>query len=146
MKEYPLTIKTIPSSTCYPSTVQKLLQAITDFAFVSIDDILQPYSISDTSPSLSLSQNPWAQTSTSLSGYGSPKTIRLYINGQWREFSQFSQGDAVLVPSYTQIAAPWGVYGQTYTFGDTGLPNYTPTFNPNAPEGYKYKIYVGYYV
>ena len=145
MKEFPLTTQTFPSDTCYPSTVQKLIDLVASVTTVNTQTVLQPYSVQAQSPLFDFSQNPWFQTQTTLSGYGTPKAVRLYFNGVWKEFSQFSQGDAILVTSTQTISAPWGVSGQTYTFGDTGLPSYTPTFNPTAPEGFKYKIYVGYY-
>lgn len=145
MAEYPLTATVLPSTTCYPNTVQGLVNSAAEYLNVRIDEILQPYTVDDTAPDSTATQNPWFQTTTVGSGYGLPKVVRLYVNGQWKEFSQFRQGDMILVSLNYPITRPWGESGVTYTFGDTGLGSYTAPTLPNAPEGFKYKVYVGYY-
>jgi len=145
MAEYPLTTVTVPTNTCYPATVQELLNLVASYTTLVIAGNQTGYIISDTTPSIQNQNKLWFQVGASGSGYGTPKVIRRYINGVWREFAQLSQGDRILVSSDATISSPWGEYGYTYSFLDLGIPNYTPTQAPTPPDGLKYKTYVGYW-
>jgi hypothetical protein len=145
MAEYPLIVETIPGNTCYPPTVQLLLNLVAEYSTLVIPGNQTGYVISSTTPSAENQDKLWFQTGYSGSGYGSPKVVRLYINGAWLEFAQLSQGDRILVPSIYTISAPWGEFGYTYSFSDLGISSYTPTQAPIPPEGLKYKTYVGYW-
>ena len=144
MAEYPITVASGLSGACYPSTPQLLLEAIAEYTTVRIDEVKQEYVVSSTAPN-SQSDKPWFQTYSSGSGYGLPKVVRMYSNGEWKEFAQLQQGDMVLIGENATISSPWGEYGYTYVFGDTGISSYTPTALPTPPEGLKYKVYVGYW-
>lgn len=139
MAEYPVTAATLPTTTCYPQTVQELVNLVADYVDVQVNKNIQPYLIDNQAPDGL--NDPWFQVYNS----GLPKVVRLYVNGQWKEFSQFSQGDLILIPNNYQVSAPWGNPGSTYTFGDTGIPSYTVATAPVPPDGFKYKVYVGYY-
>lgn len=145
MAEYPITTTTLPSNTCYPTTLQALVNLVSDYATVQISGSVQPYKVGSTAPGVADTDKPWFQTETSGSGYGLPKVVRLYVNGQWKEFAQFNQGDMILVSINSTVSKPWGDPGSTYNFGDTGLPSYTVPSGPVPPVDYKYKVYVGYY-
>jgi hypothetical protein len=147
MNEYPLTVPNFPSNTCYPPTVQGVIDLIGSFVTLAIEGNPPDYSISSTAlPSTQQSQL-WAQTypPTVAGSYGIPKVFRLFTSGQWLEFAQLSRGDRILVPFASVILSPWGEYGYTYSFGDTSVTAYTPTVAPTPPAGYKYKTYVGYW-
>ena len=144
MAEYPITVTPVSSTTCYPSTLQALLNSLVEYTTVRIDDKKQVYIVGSTAPDIDLDK-PWFQTYTSGSGYGLPKVIRLYSDGQWKEFAQLKQGDMTLVTVDSVINSPWGESGYTYSFGDTGISSYTPSSLPTAPDGFKYKVYVGYW-
>jgi hypothetical protein len=145
MAEYPITVVSVSSSACYPSTPQQLLTSLAEYITVRIDDEKQTYIVSATAPDAGNQDKPWFQTYSSVSGYGLPKVVRLYSNGAWKEFAQLQQGDLALVDANATVNAPWGENGFTYAFGDTGLPTYAPAVPPTAPDGYKYKAYVGYW-
>lgn len=145
MAEYPITVASVPSTACYPSTPQSLLTSLAEYITVRIDGTKQVYIVSPTAPDSSNQDKPWFQTYTTGSGYGIPKVVRIYSNGQWKEFAQLKQGDLVIVGANKAVNAPWGENGFTYSFGDTGIPNYTPGVLPTAPDGFKYKVYVGYW-
>jgi len=147
MAEYPLTATTISTSACYPATPQALLESLTQYLTIQIDGYNQPYIVDDAVPSALNQNSPWFETGSSATPgeYGTPKVIRLYSSGQWKEFAQFQQGDMILVPLDYPVAAPWGTQGITYVFGSTGVPNYTVAATPAPPENYKYKVYVGYW-
>lgn len=144
MAEYPITVASVSSSACYPSTVQSLLNSLAEYITVNIDEVKQTYIVSATAPDSENQDKPWFQT-YSGTGYGLPKVVRLYSNGQWKEFAQLKQGDLALVGENNAVNAPWGESGFTYGFGDTGIPTYAPSAPPSAPTGYKYKVYVGYW-
>jgi hypothetical protein len=141
MNENPITVTTLPDNTCYPPTVQALVNLVAEYSRVEIDGSPAEYSISDEALPAGASSQVWFQTTAE----GLPKVARLYVNGAWKEFAQLSQGDMVLVASTAQIVSPWGENGFTYAFGDTGLPTYAPPLSPTPPEGLKYKRYVGYW-
>lgn len=145
MAEYPITVVSVPSTACYPSTPQSLLNSLAEYITVRIDDEKQVYIVSSSAPDADNQDKPWFQTYTAGSGYGLPKVVRVYSNGQWKEFAQLKQGDMILVEVNKAVSSPWGESGYTYSFGDTGVPNYTPSAPPTAPDGFKYKIYVGYW-
>ena len=146
MAEYPLTVATIPDNTCYPTTVQPLLNLVAEYSTLVIPGNEVGYIISDTVPSSENQGKLWFQTGSSGSGYGSPKVIRWFVNGVWLEFAQLSQGDRILVASSNAaLVAPWGEYGYTYSFSGLGISPYTPTQAPLPPEGLRYKTYVGYW-
>lgn len=145
MAEYPLTVTTIPDNTCYPTTVQSLLNLVAEYSTLVIPGNEVAYIISDTTPSSENQNKLWFQTASSGSGYGSPKVIRWYVDGSWLEFAQLSQGDRILVSEGSIISAPWGEFGYTYSFSGLGISSYTPTQAPTPPVGLKYKTYVGYW-
>jgi hypothetical protein len=145
MAEYPLTVTTIPDNTCYPTTVQPLLNLVAEYSTLVIPGNQAAYLISDTTPSSENQNKLWFQTQSSGSGYGSPKVVRWYVNGSWLEFAQLSQGDRILVSSGSIISSPWGEFGYTYNFSGLGISSYTPTQAPTPPDGLKYKTYVGYW-
>ena len=145
MAEFPLTITNLTGNACYPTTVQQLVDLVAQYATLSIQGLEQGYIVTPTTPPASKSDQLWFQTTSVLSGYGEPKVIRWNVNGVWLEFAPLSQGDRVLVESVSTISSPWGEYGFTYSFASSGLPSYTPTLSPAAPEGLKYKVYVGYW-
>lgn len=145
MAEYPLTVATLPDNTCYPTTIQALLNLVAEYTTLVTQGEETAYIVSPTVPSAENSDKLWFQTGTAISGYGAPKVVRLYVNGAWKEFAQLSQGDRILVSSTATISAPWGEYGYTYSFSGLGLPSYTPTQAPTPPDGLKYKTYVGYW-
>lgn len=141
MNENPITVTTLPDNTCYPPTAQALVNLVATYSRVEIDGNPAEYSISDAALPADASSQLWFQTTNG----GLPKIARLYINGQWKEFTQLSQGDMILVAFISTIVSPWGEYGFTYAFGDTGLPTYAPPVSPTPPDGLKYKRYVGYW-
>lgn len=141
MNENPITVTTLPDNTCYPPTVQELINLVASYSRVEIAGNPSEYAISDEALPADASSQLWFQTTAE----GLPKVARLYVNGQWKEFAQLSQGDMVLVASTSEIVSPWGENGFTYAFGDTGLPTYAPPLSPTPPEGLKYKRYVGYW-
>lgn len=145
MAEYPITVTEVPSTACYPSTPQQLLNILSNYITVQIDEVKQTYVVSDAAPSSENIDKPWFQTYASGSGYGLPKVVRWYSNGQWKEFAQLKQGDMILVNENSTISSPWGETGHTYYFGDTNLPSYTPPTLPTPTEGFKYKVYVGFW-
>jgi hypothetical protein len=145
MPEYPITINQIPSTVCYPSTPQGLLNNLAEYITVNIDEVKQTYVVSSSAPSSINEDKPWFQTYSPTTDYGLPKVIRLYSDGKWKEFAQLKQGDMVLVQANKTIESPWGEGGYTYSFGDTNMPNYSPSYGPTAPDGFKYKTYVGYW-
>jgi hypothetical protein len=145
MSEYPLTVATLPDNSCYPPTVQLLLNLVAQYSTLNIPSSQISYIVSETTPSSENQDKLWFQTSASGAGYGLPKIARLYVNGIWLEFAQLSQGDKILVPSDYSISSPWGEYGYTYSFSGLGIPNYTPTRAPEPPNELKYKTYVGYW-
>ena len=147
MNEFPLTSSALPSNTCYPKNIQDLINLIGNLVTLTIEGNPPDYSVSPTAlPSTKQSQL-WVQISTpTVAGsYGIPKVLRLFVSGQWLEFAQLTRGDRILVPIAAQILSPWGEYGYTYSFGDTGVTSYAPTVPPTPPTGYKYKTYVGYW-
>lgn len=145
MAEYPLTVVNVPTNTCYPTTIQSLLNLIADYTTLVVPGNPQAYIISATPPSANNQNKLWFQTETPDTGYGTPKVVRWYVGGEWREFAQLSQGDRILVAAEAIISSPWGEYGYTYSFSGLGISNYTPTQPPAPPEGLKYKTYVGYW-
>jgi hypothetical protein len=145
MAEYPITVASVPSTACYPSTPQSLLNSLAEYITVRIDDEKQVYIVSATAPDAVNQDKPWFQTYSGGGGYGLPKVVRLYSNGEWKEFAQLKQGDMILVEANKAVNSPWGESGYTYSFGDTGIANYVPSVLPTAPEGFKYKVYVGYW-
>ena len=145
MAEFPLTITPLSGDSCYPTTVQQVIDLVAQYATLSIRGIEQGYIVSATTPVASKSDQLWFQTTSVLSGYGVPKVIRWNVNGPWLEFAQLSQGDRVLVQSISTIYSPWGEYGYKYSFASSGLQDYIPTLSPAPPEGLKYKVYVGYW-
>lgn len=145
MSEYSLTTVNVPENTCYPSTIQPLLNLIADYTTLVIPGNPQAYIVSATAPAASNQNKLWFQTETPVNGYGAPKVVRLYVNGEWKEFAQLSQGDRILVAAEATISSPWGEYGYTYSFSGTGTSSYSPTQAPTPPEGLKYKTYVGYW-
>jgi hypothetical protein len=145
MAEYPLTVGTVPDSTCYPATVQPLLNLVADYSTLIVPGNQVAYIISDTVPSAENQDKLWFQVGSSGSGYGSPKVIRWYVNGVWLEFAQLSRGDRIFVSANSAIVAPWGEYGYTYSFAGLGVSPYAPTQAPTPPDGLKYKTYVGYW-
>ena len=149
MNEFPITTTTLPSNICYPNSVQGLLDIVADYSQLHISGNPIEYRVSNQAIPVGSSATVWVQTASppSPNNYGIPKVIRLYVSGQWKEFAPLSQGDAILVTQGSQIVAPWGQLGYTYSFPvDTGLGNYTPTLSPSSePDGLMYKIYVGYW-
>jgi hypothetical protein len=147
MAEYPITVQTLPTNTCYPVSVQELVNMLAEYITVQINQSNIEYIVNDSAPSSADTDRIWFQTQTppGAGEYGAPKAPRKYTAGQWREFTSLSQGDIVVVESLAQINSPWGEPGFTYSFGDTGIPNYTPPTPPTPPEGFKYKVYVGYW-
>jgi hypothetical protein len=145
MAEYPLTVVNVPDNTCYPTTVQTLLNLIAGYTTLVVPGNLQSYIIGSSTPSTQDQGKLWFQTKSSDSGYGTPRVVRLYVSGAWREFAQLSQGDRILVANNSVILAPWGEYGYTYSFSGIGISSYTPTEAPTPPDGLKYKTYVGYW-
>lgn len=145
MAEYPLTTTVVPQNTCYPPTVQLFLNLVSDYTTLVIPGNPQPYIISSTTPSAENQDRLWFQTGSPNAGYGTPKVVRRYVNGEWREFAQLSQGDRVLMAAANSISSPWGEYGFTYSFSGLGLSDYTPTLAPPPPDNLKYKTYIGYW-
>ena len=149
MNEFPITTETIPANICYPRSVQGLVNFVAESSKVHIEGDPVEYLVSNQSIPVASNAVVWVQTSSppGANEYGTPKVIRLYVSGQWKEFAPLRQGDAILVEAGSQIVAPWGQLGYTYSFpADTGLGNYTPTLTPGStPEGLAYKIYVGYW-
>ena len=149
MNEFPITAATLPANICYPNSVQAFVNLIAEYCKVHIAGDPIQYRVSNQSIPLDSSAVVWVQTSSppGPNEYGTPKVIRLYVSGQWKEFAPLSQGDAILVTQGSEIVAPWGELGYTYSFpADTGLGDYTPTLSPlSQPDGLIYKIYVGYW-
>lgn len=141
MNENPITVTTLPDNTCYPPTVQALINLIAEYSRVEIAGSAAEYRISDEALPADALSELWFN----ITDGGLPTAVRLYLNGQWKEFAQLSQGDMVLVASTALIASPWGEAGFTYAFGDTGLPTYAPPVSPTPPDGLKYKRYVGFW-
>jgi len=141
MNENPITVTTLPDNTCYPPTVQALINLVAEYSRVEIAGSAAEYRISDEALPADALSELWFN----ITDQGLPTAVRLYLNGQWKEFAQLSQGDMVLVASTALIAPPWGEAGFTYAFGDTGLPTYAPPVSPTPPEGLKYKRYVGFW-
>jgi hypothetical protein len=141
MNENPITVATLPDNTCYPPTAQALVNLVAQYSRVEIAGSATEYRISNEA----LPADALGELWFNITDEGFPKVARLYINGQWKEFAQLSQGDMVLVASTSTIVAPWGENGFTYAFGDTGLPTYAPPVSPLPPDGLKYKRYVGYW-
>ena len=149
MNEFPITTETIPANICYPRSVQGLVNFFAESSKVHIEGDPVEYLVSNQSIPVASNAVVWVQTSSppGANEYGTPKAIRMYVSGQWKEFAPLRQGDAILVEAGSQIVAPWGQLGYTYSFpADTGLVNYTPTLTPGStPAGLAYKIYVGYW-
>jgi len=149
MNEFPLTSDTLPENICYPNSVQALVNLVAEYCRVHITGDPIEYRISTQAIPAGSSAVVWVQISSppGPNQSGTPKVIRLYVNGQWREFAPLSQGDAILVTDGSEVVAPWGQLGYTYNFpADTGLNDYTPTLAPGSePDGLMYKIYVGYW-
>jgi hypothetical protein len=139
MAEYSIAAGSVPANTGYPANVQGLLDLLTSYLTVLTPDELKSYIISNSTPSASNQDKAWFQTDVST---GLPRSIRVYVNGGWKEFTPFSVGDIVLVDSASTISSPWGIGSTTYTVD--GVPYLTPT-TPEPPIGLKYKVYVGQY-
>jgi len=146
MNENPITVVTLPDSVCYPPSVQGLLNLIAEYATVEISGNLAEYAISASALPATSQNQLWFQTSSPIGqSYGAPRVARLYVNGQWLEFAQLTQGDRILVADNSPIVAPWGENPYTYSWTDTGITSYTPTAAPTPPVNFKYKTYVGYW-
>jgi hypothetical protein len=140
MAEYSLTAGTVPANTGYPADVQGLLELLTGYLSVLTPSDLKTYIVSNSTPLASDQDKVWFQTQSLADS--SPKSIRIFADGAWKEFTQFSFGDIVLVSSSAVVASPWGIGGTTYTVD--GISKLTPT-TPEPPIGLKYKVYVGQY-
>lgn len=145
MADYCLTAQQLKGNSCYPENVQELINLMANYLSFRVDGFPQAYTLGSSIPGLSSTDRPWFQTQANLPNLGLPKAIRAYSNGQWKEFSQFIQGDIILVPINYPVVSPWGNPGETYSFGGLGFPDYTAPANLIAPADYKYKVYVGYY-
>lgn len=140
MPVYSLSAGTLPANTGYPANVQDLLNLLESYVSVASPSSLSTIVISDTTPASDNNDKVWFET---YPGVGSdPKSIRIYSEGQWKEFTSFSFGDMVLCDSNATIASPWGVGNTTYIID--GITKLTPT-TPTPPSGAQYKVYVGYY-
>ena len=140
MAEYSITAGSVPANTGYPSDVQGLLDLLSAYLSVITPSDLKSYVISNSTPLASDQDKVWFQTQSLADS--SPKSIRIFADGTWKEFTQFSFGDIVLVSSSAIISSPWGVGATTYTVD--GISKLTPT-TPEPPIGLKYKVYVGQY-
>lgn len=148
MRQFILQVSTFSSKSCYPENVQDLINLIAENCTLRLPFTPTRYGVSSTVLPQTRQSEVWFQTSSpavGTTGYGAPKTPRLFRNPSWGEFATLRQGDRILCPVAHAIEAPWGEFGFTYGFGDTGVPNYTPTQAPAAPAEYKYKTYVGYW-
>jgi hypothetical protein len=140
MAVYTLTAGTLPANTGYPGNVQGLLQLIQSYLSVTSNSALTSVVVSNVTPASSDNDKVWFQTGASVNG--APQSIRLYVNGQWEEFTPFAFGDIVLCDVAASIASPWGIGNTSYVVN--GITKLTPT-TPTAPTGTQYKVYVGYY-
>jgi hypothetical protein len=146
MAEYPITVTEIDGSLCYPSTVQLLLNSLADYITVNISYDPLTYIVDSSTPTSDKNSSPFFQTAVAdgAGEYGMPKAIRIYANSKWQEFSQFQQGDKILVKDNSVVVSPWGESPYTYTFlSGTNLSTYAPPISPEPPTGFKYKTYVG---
>jgi hypothetical protein len=146
MAEYPITVPEIVGEACYQTTVQELINYLADAITVQITGNPIPYIVSATTPSSENNNSAFFQTKEPVgtSQYGSPKAVRIYADSKWQEFSQFKQGDMILVADNSVVISPWGEYPYTYTFlSGTNLSTYSPPVTPEPPQGFKYKRYVG---
>lgn len=146
MSEYPITVVELDESLCYPPTVQPLLNSLADYITVNISYDPLTYIVDSSTPTSANNSSPFFQTTVASGGsqYGLPKAIRIYADSKWQEFSQFQQGDKILVASNSVIVSPWGESPYTYTFlSGTNLSTYSPPISPEPPTGFKYKTYVG---
>jgi hypothetical protein len=146
MAEYPITVAELDESLCYPSTAQLLLNSLADYITVNIAYDPLTYVVDSSTPTSDKNSSPFFQTAVAdgVGEYGMPKAIRIYADSKWQEFSQFQQGDKILVASNSVIVSPWGESPYTYTFlSGTNLSTYAPPISPEPPTGFKYKTYVG---
>jgi hypothetical protein len=140
MAVYNLSAGTLPANTGYPGNVQDLLQLIQSYLSVISDDTLNTIVVSGSTPNSSDNNKVWFELGQGIDA--APKSIKLYVNGTWQEFTPFSFGDMVLVDQTASIASPWGIGSTTYIVD--GIQKLTPA-TPEAPTGTQYKVYVGYY-
>lgn len=140
MAVYNITAGTLPSNTGYPANLQALLQLIQSYLSVTTPDVLNSIVVSDTTPASEDNSKVWFETQSGVSG--APKSIKIYVDGKWEEFTPLSFGDLVLTDATATIVSPWGIGNTTYIVD--GVTKLTPT-TPPAPAGTQYKVYVGYY-
>ena len=140
MAVYTISAGTVPQNTGYPANMQGLLQLLQSYLSVNAGSNLSSVIVSGATPSSQDNDKVWFQTEAGVAGF--PKTIRLYTEGSWKEFSPFNFGDIVLTDANAPISSPWGVGNTTYVVD--GITRLTPTL-PVAPTNAQYKVYVGYY-
>lgn len=140
MAVYSLSAGTLPANTGYPANLQALLQLIESYVSVASPSSLSSIVISESTPSSDDNDKLWFETYSGVGNY--PKSIKLYSEGSWKEFTPFSFGDMVLCDANSTIESPWGIGNTTYVVD--GISKLTPT-TPVPPTGGKYKVYVGYY-
>jgi len=141
MAEYSITAGSVPTNTGYPADVQGLLDLLSSYLTVLTPDNLKNYVLDYNTPSSSNQDKVWFQTNSMANA--SPKSINVYADGRWQEFTPFTFGDMILVPSSYTISSPWGVGSTNYTVSGVGSVA-TPS-TPEPPIGLKYKVYVGRY-
>ena len=129
----------VPAGTPYPGTFGDFVKSLSSYLTVSYPDQFKDAVVGPTIPAASDQDKVWFKTD---SVDGTPRTVNIYVNGNWLEFTQLNFGDMVLVASTSNIRAPWGEGASTYNVA--GVQKLTPQ-TPAPPNGYKYKVYVGNY-
>jgi hypothetical protein len=130
---------TVPAGTPYPGNFNALLSGLSSYLTVTYPDGLRYAVVSSSTPTGNDQDKVWFKLSPQT---GLPSTVNVFVNGSWVEFTQFTFGDMVLVDSTANIVSPWGEGATTYTVA--GREVLTPQ-TPTAPNGYRYKVYVGNY-
>jgi len=139
MAEIKITSGSVPAGTPYPGNFGDFLTTLSSYLSVQYPDELRYAVVSSSTPTGSDQNKLWFKVNAQT---GLPSTVNLFVNGSWLEFTQFNFGDMVLVDSTANIISPWGEGSNTYTVAGQEL--LTPQ-TPTAPNGYKYKVYVGNY-
>jgi hypothetical protein len=141
MAEYSITAGSVPINTGYPADVQGLLNLLSSYLTVLSPDNLKNYVLDYNTPIASNQDKVWFQTNSLADA--SPKSINVYADGRWQEFTPFTFGDIILVTASATISSPWGVGSTSYTV--SGVGSVTTPSTPEPPIGLKYKVYVGRY-
>ena len=148
MSEFSLKTLPAPSITSYPPTFQGMVDFLSNYLYFDDKITFKSYvkSLTHPTPITQTSDKIWFQVDAN----GGPVAIFSFANPNWEEFQPFKFGDMILTPAASTVSSPWGNPGQGYgriTYSGTGSSAYgvTAPAAPQAPVGFKYKVYVGRY-